>query len=182
MDLRKVYMLTITGLALIILIVGVFSSGFGWIWFFLKYCIFIHIILFTTSLPVIGLYQLIIYFKLKGQEGRGNEHLKINVLKLLLIIIFTAILVLINLVLSQAIRLSLEDPQRSDLLWYAFGFLLSGSPYILAFGDLAFGDIIMIRFNIWLLKIFSSSMYIAFCFFFGWMPSFINRLSEIIAV
>lgn len=177
MDLRKVYILTITGLALIILIVGVFSSGFGWIWFLIKYCIFIFSISLITSLPVAGLYQLIIYFKFKGQEGRGYEHLKINVLQLLLIIIFTAILVLINSVLSQAIRLSLEEAQGSDLLWYAFGFLLSGSPYILTFGDM-----IMIRFNIWLLKILSSSMYIAFCFFFGWMPSFINRLSEIIAV
>lgn len=177
MDDLKVYMLTITGLALIILIVGVFSSGFGWIWFFIKYCIFIFSIHLITSLPVAVLCHLIVYLMFKGQEGRGNEHLKINVLKLLLIIVLTASLVLINSVLSQAIRFSLEDPQRSDLLWYAFGFLLSGSPYILFFKYMS-----MMRFNIWLLKIFFSSMYIAFCFFFGWMPSFINRLSEIIAV
>lgn len=176
MDLRKVYMLTITVLALIILILGIFSSGFGWIWFLIKYCIFIYIIgIFINIIYIIPF--LVGSYLLGGQEERGDEHRKINLLKqLLLLLVFTAILVLINSVLSQAIRLSLEDPQRSDLLWYAFGFLLSGSPYLLAIGTIG------MPFNVWLLEIFSSSMYIAFCFFFGWMPSFINRLSEIIAV
>jgi hypothetical protein len=165
--------LIVTVAGLLLFIIGTFSEK-DFLWFIAKYFAFLFAFSIIIFLPLSGLYALV--YLLKPKEQGARPRLGSFVIQSIFILSMIVVVITINTVLLKAIQLSLEDRQRSSLLWYTFGFFLSGSPSVLVSGEESRG------FTSWLIKVLYGSIYIIVFFYSSLIPSFIEKLSRIIAV
>ncbi|MGF1569796.1 MAG: hypothetical protein ACFCVD_17295 [Nodosilinea sp.] len=168
----RIVQLIVAASGLLLFAIGAFSEK-EFLWFIAKYFTFLFAFSSIIFLPLLGLYLSV--YSLSSREQEARRGLLFFVFLVIFILSIVVVLITINAVLLKAIQLSLEDRQRSSLLWYASGFFLSGSPTIWVSGNFK-------SFTSWLVKVLYSSIYITFLVYSGLIPGFIEKLSRIIAV